>query len=184
MSPLRILVPGQPRPYDRTAIGRGGRSGGAMTRTTPPAVRAWRKHVKACAQVAMMGAGVEPYPKGEALHVQIGVFTKDLRQGDVDNYAKALLDACNAVVWHDDKQVSYLEVFRSVSRENPRALIVVRALGGLRPHWSDQEPGETPRKARRIEPTNASLPARRNIEPCPRCAVVNGHFGSCPELGR
>lgn len=31
---------------------------------------------------------------------------------DVDNYAKAVLDACNGLVWHDDEQVSSLTVIK------------------------------------------------------------------------
>jgi len=31
-------------------------------------------------------------------------------RGDIDNYAKTILDSLNGVVWEDDKQIGYLEM--------------------------------------------------------------------------
>lgn len=31
---------------------------------------------------------------------------------DVDNYAKAVLDACNGIVWHDDEQIASLAIVK------------------------------------------------------------------------
>lgn len=46
------------------------------------------------------------------LNVVIHVFVKGAVVGDVDNYAKSILDGCNGVVWGDDRQVVELHVYR------------------------------------------------------------------------
>ena len=48
---------------------------------------------------------------------------------DLDNVAKAILDAANGVLWNDDHQVDDLRALRGrVDRECPRAEIYVRVL--------------------------------------------------------
>lgn len=46
---------------------------------------------------------------------------------DVDNYVKAIKDACNKVLWHDDSQVVDLHISKYYS-ENPRIEITVGLL--------------------------------------------------------
>ena len=47
-------------------------------------------------------------------------------QGDVDNYAKAVLDALNGVAWKDDKQINRLHVRRSYGNTSGFSLNVCR----------------------------------------------------------
>jgi Holliday junction resolvase RusA-like endonuclease len=47
---------------------------------------------------------------------------------DLDNYAKALLDALNGLVWHDDAQICWLEVKKTY---NIQSLITIEIKGDL-----------------------------------------------------
>lgn len=45
------------------------------------------------------------------LYVCVSFYVKDVdgaKRGDVDNYVKSLFDACNGILWTDDKQVTEL----------------------------------------------------------------------------
>lgn len=46
--------------------------------------------------------------------------------GDVDNYAKAILDALNHVAWRDDKQINWLRVARTYDRVGGFKLTICR----------------------------------------------------------
>lgn len=50
---------------------------------------------------------------------------RDWPRGDVDNYAKAILDACNGVVWEDDDSILLLVVSKAWS-EHERVELDVR----------------------------------------------------------
>lgn len=50
------------------------------------------------------------------VRVEIHIYLKGQRAGDVDNYAKSILDGCNGVIWLDDAQVVELHVFRHAGR--------------------------------------------------------------------
>ena len=41
---------------------------------------------------------------------------RDGRIGDVDNYAKSILDGLNGVAWEDDRQVVELHIYRHTER--------------------------------------------------------------------
>jgi Holliday junction resolvase RusA-like endonuclease len=57
----------------------------------------------------MLRAAGAQMEEGE-LAVVIRCFFKGKARGDVDNYAGAVLDAANGILFADDKQVKYLEV--------------------------------------------------------------------------
>ena len=73
-----------------------------------------------------------------ALAVELSVICKRpvkltiaIPKGDVDNYAKAALDAVNdAGLWEDDKQVTHLTVSKRYAQpgETPRTIITIRRL--------------------------------------------------------
>lgn len=54
-----------------------------------------------------------------ALKLTINLYRNDKttakRYGDADNHAKAILDACNGIVWHDDAQVVDLQIIKHKS---------------------------------------------------------------------
>ena len=49
-------------------------------------------------------------PSYDAFAVELWIESPELRRFDVDNVAKAFLDALNGAVWHDDRQVRRLTV--------------------------------------------------------------------------
>lgn len=49
----------------------------------------------------------------------------DKRKRDIDNCAKAVLDCCTGVLYHDDSQVSELHLYKSVDAANPRTVVQV-----------------------------------------------------------
>lgn len=58
------------------------------------------------------------------LCVSIRVF-RPARRGDLDNTAKAILDALKGVAWNDDSQIVELHLFRGDDAARPRAEIEV-----------------------------------------------------------
>ena len=60
--------------------------------------------------------------------VWLHFYRSDKRRVDLDNLSKAVLDALNGIIWHDDKQVTTLHITKEYDRENPRVEIKVVAL--------------------------------------------------------
>ena len=60
--------------------------------------------------------------KTGAVQVKIKVYRKfktstNARYGDIDNIAKSILDACNGILWVDDRQVVSLEIEKCISEK-------------------------------------------------------------------
>lgn len=55
---------------------------------------------------AQMPRPLPPLPLGE-IEVELEIHSTR-KQGDIDNYAKTVLDALNGVVWRDDRQIRKL----------------------------------------------------------------------------
>lgn len=49
------------------------------------------------------------------------------RRPDIDNYGKAVLDACNGILWIDDAQVVRMTIEKLYSHA-PRSVVTVEAL--------------------------------------------------------
>jgi hypothetical protein len=75
------------------------------------------------AQLAIAGDET-PWCKTAEYTVTIACYFKPGPVPDIDNLAKSCLDGMNGVVWDDDRQVTYLTVFRLTDR-NERAEITV-----------------------------------------------------------
>jgi crossover junction endodeoxyribonuclease RusA len=100
---FRIWIPGPPVPKGRPRVVSS--SPGAKARAyTPPKTEAWAKHAAWLA----MAARPAGWPLGELYGVSIDVY-RSARRGDVDNYAKAALDALNGIAWKDDAAVTHLK---------------------------------------------------------------------------
>lgn len=95
----------------------------------PPNYKDWKKAAEAFFPFS-------PTPLEGALAVELEVVckrpkkpTSPIPTGDVDNYAKAALDAVNdAKLWHDDKQVVSLAVSKRYAGdgEAPRTIINIK----------------------------------------------------------
>ena len=112
---IHLVIPGRPVPKERHRSGKG--------RTyTPPRTRAFERKVRLAA-MAHQAKRVE----GE-VRVDVLVVHPDMRHGDVDNYAKALLDACQGVLFGNDKKAAELHVYRAVDKEETRIEAIIRPL--------------------------------------------------------
>lgn len=117
---LTFTIPGPPVPWKRDTQDRfTGR------RVTEKRTRAYESHVRSCAAVAMMRAGLRPWNGPCALGLTL--YVKDLRRRDNGNMLKAIEDGANRVVWTDDSWILVHDgIHRYLDRENPRAVVTVR----------------------------------------------------------
>ncbi|HSY20676.1 MAG TPA: RusA family crossover junction endodeoxyribonuclease [Polyangiaceae bacterium] len=120
---LHFVVAGPPQPKQRARQGKGGHW------YTPSETRAYEVAVKVAALAAMMQGGHPRDDRKSTFAAFLDVYFGDERGRDVDNVAKAILDAANKIVWHDDRQVHELAVRRFVDRARPRVEVRVRRLG-------------------------------------------------------
>jgi Holliday junction resolvase RusA-like endonuclease len=119
MGTLRFSIPGQPRPKGRPRFVKG-------RVITPGKTVKYEKHVKACAQAAVLRNRWEQLAGPVAL--KIVVVTQNKRRGDLDNHVKAVKDAMNGVVYGDDRQVVYLEAAFDEDPDRPRVEVWARPM--------------------------------------------------------
>lgn len=60
---------------------------------------------------------VTEIPLDVEIHFYKNCHNKSKRYGDIDNLAKGILDACNGVLWKDDKQIVRLTVEKHFSEK-------------------------------------------------------------------
>ena len=132
---IRIEIPGKPVGKGRARSTRGGRH------YTPATTRAWESGARVDAMVAMRRAGLfEPMagpmrvtieavfqpPKSWGTAAKAGALFGGGRghfvKPDIDNIAKAAMDACNGIVWLDDCQVCELSASK---RCGEKAMVVI-----------------------------------------------------------
>lgn len=116
---IMFEVRGVPVPKQSTRMG----SGGCYT---APEITAWQERVGWRAKQAMQESnGFELIRKPTEVSVKIIFHVPDRRRRDIDNLCKAVLDACNGILWEDDSQVSRAELEREVDAERPGIEIMV-----------------------------------------------------------
>mgnify|MGYP005860227411 CR=1 FL=1 len=76
-------------------------------------VSAWQKEIAWVARAAMRGLA----PFREHLAVRLSFVLPTRRRVDLDNLSKAVLDACNGIVWIDDRQVTELHLRKTVGED-------------------------------------------------------------------
>ena len=109
-----FTVPGNPVPKARARVTL--RRGGKATAYTPARTKGWEALVAQAAFLAMRGQPPLEGPVG----VELWLWRGDRRRVDGDNMEKAMLDACNGVVWLDDDQVLEMHRFKVFDRDDPR----------------------------------------------------------------
>lgn len=116
---LAFVIPGPPQPKERPRVGKRGHV------YTPRRTSSYegKARVNALAAVASCRWRREP---GSRYAVDLAVYFPDARRRDLDNVAKAVLDACDGVAFADDAEVDELHVVRAVDRERPRVEVSVR----------------------------------------------------------
>lgn len=96
---------GRPRVYGKRTI-------------TPPRTAAYEQLVRLSARVARRHVG--RWPIDARYSVQIAAYFGDARARDLDNVAKAVLDAMNGELYADDSAIDELHIRRELDRANPR----------------------------------------------------------------
>ncbi len=124
---LAFVVPGPPKTKDRARVVRG--DDGKTRAFTPKETAAYEKHVAIHAIAARCKVHRWPWQdKSVVFEIKIDVFRNG--RGDWDNYAKAITDACNGVLWQDDRQIVDARVTLH-NDKNERVEVAVMMYGGL-----------------------------------------------------
>ena len=110
-----MTIPGKPMPKERPRHGANGNV------YTPRDTAEYAATIGWVARAAMRGRK----PSLARLAVVIDLYGPGVASGDVDNYAKAILDGSNRILWRDDKQVDDLHVRRHIDDSTERAVVVV-----------------------------------------------------------
>lgn len=139
MTVIAFTVPGTPVGKGRPKFAR---RGNFVTAYTPEKTASYENLVKMAAHTAMNGRkqaavalrctiGVEVIPPASwSQKKRMAAICGDLRpttKPDLDNVAKAILDAMNGIVFEDDKQVVELVVTKRYA-ETARAVVEVMSL--------------------------------------------------------
>ncbi len=142
---IRFTIPGRPVSKARPRLGAGGRT------YTPKPTKMYEHLVKYCvikaiqdwkaaARLAVLRQPSLPgttgpksplveWPRQSRYRVEATIYLPDMR-GDVDNVAKSILDGMQGIAYDDDKYVMELWIEKRINRAEPRADVVVIALGG------------------------------------------------------
>ena len=118
MTTASFVVPGPPQPKQRPRLGRQG------CVYTPKATRAYEDCRSLCARQAGLRT-----PSVTPVCLAIALYFPDRRRRDLDNAAKAVMDALNGVGYRDDSQVQTLHVTRAIDAANRRVEIAISPTG-------------------------------------------------------
>jgi Holliday junction resolvase RusA-like endonuclease len=130
---LSFVVRGPPVPWERVDFGKS--KDGKRKGFTPKKTADYEKLVGFMALAARTQTGPRPWPwkdQGASFGLVVRVF-RSRSAGDWDNYGKAISDACNGVLWVDDKQVvnGSVEIIQCAKgEERAEVEVLVIALNG------------------------------------------------------
>lgn len=119
---LRTVIPGEAVPWPRARINRTGKY------YMPRAYITWRQEASAAMLHAAHSQHGLKEPTPDPIRLVVGVFRLTRRRADIDNFAKAVMDAGTGVVWIDDSQVSRLVVDRMDVPAEPRLEVLAYRL--------------------------------------------------------
>lgn len=138
---IQFTIPGPATPKGRPRFAQ---RGGFVSTYTPAATRDYEAAVRAVAVLAMAGTPASarpievmmeirmPIPASWSKKKRLAASTGAIRhtgRPDLDNLAKAPLDACNGVCWVDDSQIVTLTV-RKLYHAVPCVVVAVREVAG------------------------------------------------------
>lgn len=110
---LYFVVDGEPIPKERPRVSKG-------KAYTPDNTKKYKELVQQSASLAMRGK----IPSNRLIYLDIEFRRKNEVKADVDNLSKAIMDACNGILWQDDKQVRRLFVDVSYGWKDSACAIV------------------------------------------------------------
>lgn len=106
------VIPWKPRAKQRPRVARGVAYTPKETREAEAAIR--EQYVERAEELQLEGplaVHIELYNDQFAIRIESHSDYQERRlRGDIDNYAKTILDALNGVAWVDDKQINYLSM--------------------------------------------------------------------------
>lgn len=136
---IRVEVPGTPVAQGRPRFARRGKF---VSTYDPPKSRAYKQKVAICARASMDAREAINGP----LEVTVYIYRQIQQSGsqrlkqakldgkiwpaikpDLDNYYKAITDACTGIVWHDDNQIVKAHIIKKYS-DRPRVVMEVEEL--------------------------------------------------------
>lgn len=125
---IRFTVPGRPVPKARPRFGGGGVFTDKRTKEYEAAVKVKAKLALALGKRAPIMPNA--WPTDQRYRVDLIMVFDDNRRRDIDNCAKAILDAMNGVVYDDDSQIDQLVLIRekATDERGPQADIRIRIL--------------------------------------------------------
>lgn len=104
---ISFSVPGPPVPKERARVAIS-KSPNGKTKAhafTPDRTAAYEQHVKLHALAARCKTSKWPHADPSVKFVATIEIHRSAKRGDWDNFAKAITDACNGVLWLDDRQI-------------------------------------------------------------------------------
>jgi len=126
---LEFSVEGNPVPKARPVTRF--KDGGRVRTFTPRTTEAWEAAVAFAANRAMHGSD----PLHGNLAITLRFYRKDRAACDLDNLAKAVLDAVQArpdapfgICFLDDRQIVELHLYKSTDRDRPRVEVTVQQI--------------------------------------------------------
>ena len=96
---MKIEIKAEPIPQPRPRFGRGGKV------YQPEKIKAYKNVVSYAAKTAMQGKQPIDCPLSVKLKFWRRYSASSRRFGDCDNLVKAVLDACNGIIFADDSQI-------------------------------------------------------------------------------
>lgn len=135
---IKIVIPGDPVPQGRPRFV----SRGKFVQTYDP--KKSKDYKKAVAEIAK--SQYKSQPIDQAIHVELNVYRpvqksiskaerhrrlsgvhRPIVKGDIDNYFKAVTDACTGIIWTDDAQIVSTKSNKYYS-EDPRVELIVKEI--------------------------------------------------------
>lgn len=117
----QVVLPGEPASKARPRLGKGGNV--YTPRETTHAEELWK--------LTLQQAGVAGPNDASAYAVRLRFHSGVWTRKDVDNMVKLVLDACNGVVWADDRQVVGIDAWLYRGDDAPRTELAFRQVDQL-----------------------------------------------------
>jgi len=121
-APIEFTVQGNPIPKGRPRVVLRQRPDGYRGHAfTPPQTKAWERVVGWKARSVMDGRE----PLAGEIAVMLEFYRVNAVACDLDNLAKAVMDALNGICYRDDRQIAEMHIVRFVDRKDPRVEIKI-----------------------------------------------------------
>jgi Holliday junction resolvase RusA-like endonuclease len=127
MRELQFFIPGSPVGKARA---RASFRGGKAHFYTPAKTKRFENQVILYARTARQAAEIYA-PFAGRIGVNLTLHYKKKKIFDIDNVAKSVLDGMNSVIYHDDKQVSFLLIQESYGHEEEGILVHITEMADL-----------------------------------------------------